>query len=350
MEHIIGIDVASEVCAVTAMSSSGRVILQCMVETKANELKTVIKSVSKPRIVVFEECCQASWLYSIFEPLCDDIIVCNPKKNKDLSGHSKSDKSDSYNLAERARGGHLSRVWHGCEELHILRERLKLYEQLTKESTSLKNQIKAVFRSRGVSVGDAVYAADKRPELVKSLPFDALRQRVLCCGELLDEVSKRREKAKLALVEVARKHPRFDRLMEIPQIGEISAASIIATVGSAKRFRTRKQFWSYCGFAVVTHETGQFAVDEFGRIKQKDRKVRTRGLVRQYNRHLKYVFKNAAVKLCAQDWMEQYEKLRTKGVSVENSRLTIARKISAVALRILKTGEPYDEKLVFCSK
>ena len=350
MGHIIGIDVASEVCSVAVMNQAGKLIMNTRVATSESNLRELVKSVKRPRQVVFEECGQAAWLYTVFEPLSDDVFVCNPKKNRDLSGHSKSDDNDALNLAERARLGALSRVWHGGKSLQALRERLRDYQSLTSESTALKNKIKAVFRNRGIVVGSKAYVPDSRIEVVKSLPHQALRKRVCHLGEVLDVVTRQRTDAEKELVQVARKSPMFNSLTSMPRVGDILGSTILAEVGTPDRFRTRKQFWTYIGLAVTTFETSQFYTDERNFIRKKERKTRTHGLVNQYNRSLKYVFKHVALDLSRFDWRKEFVRLQKSGVVEANARLTLARKAAAIALRLMKTGELYDEALVFAQK
>lgn len=350
MGHYIGLDVASEVTAAAVLTEHGRVLFETKLPTSANNLKQLVKSVKRPRMVILEECCEAKWLYSVLEPLCDDVFVCNPKKNNDLSGHSKSDESDAYNLADRGRGGYLSRVWHGGKQFQVLRERLRLYESLTQESTALKNKIKAVFRSRGIQCGKTAYDGDSRTKAVKLLPLSAHRDRVLRLGAVLDLVTEQRDASLKELIKAVKKDSAFKSLTSIPRIGDIRAAMIVAEVGTPNRFRTRQQFWSYVGLAVTTYETGQYTVDDLGRVRAKERKVRTQGLVRQYNRTLKCVFKEAALQLSRFEWKDEFERLTKSGVKDSSARLTLARKVAAISLRLMKTGELYDEALVFAQK
>ncbi|MEZ4753670.1 MAG: transposase [Bdellovibrionota bacterium] len=350
MKHYIGMDLASEVTTVSVMTKEGKLKMSTAVCTSESNLKQLVKSVKGPKQVVFEECGLASWLYSVLEPVCDDVFVCNPKKNKDLSGNAKGDDSDAFNLAERARLSCLSRVWHGGKHVQALKDRLRDYQVMTKESTALKNRIKAIFRNRGISIGTKAYDQQTRDQALLLLEQQALRTRVTHLGEVLDVVCKQRASAQKELIKVARKSRMFKPLISMPQIGEIHAASIIGEVGEPHRFRTRNQFWSYCGFAVKVYESGEYYADKRGMVRKKDRKATTRGLVSECNRTLKYVFKNVALNLAARDWSHEFERLQESGVYVTNARLTLSRKAAAIALHLMKTGENYDEALVFARK
>ncbi len=70
----------------------------------------------------------------------------------------------------------------------------------------------------------------------------------------------------------------------------------------------------------------------------------TGGLNRNHNRVLKDVFKGAATAAAARPGPLQdfYNELVARGLREEMARLTLARKIAALTLRLWKTGEYYD--------
>lgn len=351
IKHIIGIDVGSEVSSVAVMTLSGRLKMETRIATSEMNLINLVKSIKGSKQVVFEECGQASWLYSFLEPICNNVFVCDPKKNRDLSGSAKSDDRDAFNLAERARVGALSPVWHGGEKLQALRERLRSYETLTKESTVLKNRIKAVFRGRGIKVGAKVYTNEKeRENLKKLLPLIAQREKVGYLFRILDVITEEREKAEKSLVNSAKKNKLYKQLTSIPFIGPFSASAIIAIVGSPNRFRTRGQYWKYVGFSIATYDSSEYCVNERGRIDKKKKPSCTRGLVKQCNKTLKYVYKQAALGLSRNNWKNEFDRLIKSGVRPDNAKLTLARKVAALSLRLMKTGESYEENLVFSSE
>jgi transposase len=70
----------------------------------------------------------------------------------------------------------------------------------------------------------------------------------------------------------------------------------------------------------------------------------TRGLNRNHHPVLKQIFKGAASGATAHPGPLQdlFLALLDRGVRPELARLTLARKLAAIALRTWKTGEPYD--------
>lgn len=119
---------------------------------------------------------------------------------------------------------------------------------------------------------------------------------------------------------------------------------IVATVDTPHRFRTKRQFWSYVGLAVVTRMSSEYEM-KAGRVARRHKPIATRGLNPSCNYRLKTVFVSAAA---AGNRSEPYRRylttLQEKGMRPEMARLTLARKIAAVALHIWKKGESFDPK------
>ncbi len=119
-------------------------------------------------------------------------------------------------------------------------------------------------------------------------------------------------------------------------------AQLIAAVVTPHRFRGKRQFWSYCGLAVVTRSSGDHRlVGE--QVRRKQRAPETRGLTRSHNRTLKYVFKSAALTVSrCEPFKTWYSELLARGLRPELARVTMARKIAAITLAVWKAGENFD--------
>jgi len=72
--------------------------------------------------------------------------------------------------------------------------------------------------------------------------------------------------------------------------------------------------------------------------------VRIRGLNWNHNHEMKNLFKSTATAVSVREgvWREFYLGLLSKGMRPEMARLTLARKIAAITLKIGKKGETFD--------
>ena len=143
----------------------------------------------------------------------------------------------------------------------------------------------------------------------------------------------------------ARRQPGWKFLRTIPFLGPVRVAYLLAILRTPFRFRTKRNLWPYAGLAVVKQSS---ANQEFknGKLQRSRKAPVTRGLNRNHNPMLKSVFKgaaNAAVSK-AGPLREYYEASIARGVDDDLAKVTLARKIAAVALRLWKKGEVFEAK------
>ena len=344
-DKYMGLDVHQAMTVVAVMNADGKIVLETMVPTAAAAIREMIESLSGPLHVTLEETTQAEWLYEVIRDLVSEVVVCDPRRNKLLTEGSKGDKPDARRLAELLRAGMVRSVWHGHEKTRTLKELVRAYETFTRDTNRTMLRIKAIYRSRGIATeGSGVYQATQREQWLGKIGEVGMRQRAAWLYEQLDQVRKLRKQAKAGMLAESRTHRAIALLRSIPQLGPIRSAQIVATADTPYRFRTKRQFWSYSGLGVVTHSSAEY---EFkgGRVQRRSKPVATRGLNPNCNRRLKFVFVSAATAGGRSDpWREYLENLREKGMRPEMARLTLARKIAAVALTIWKKGETFDPK------
>jgi transposase len=162
----------------------------------------------------------------------------------------------------------------------------------------------------------------------------------------LDAVSSLRREARHQLLREARRYAAYKLLAGVPCFGPLRAAQAIAAVGSPYRFRTKRQFWAYCGLAVVMKGSSEYE-QVGGRWGRRSRVARTRGLNEQFSHRLKAVFKGAALGALEDETIRRYyERLRGRGLRAELARVQVARKLAAVSLSMWKRAEGYDASRV----
>src|SRR3984893_18835186 len=103
----IGLDVHKESVSIAVLNSAGKVVMECVIETKASTILQFIDGLRGDVHLTFEEGTWAAWLYDLLKPHVCEVVVCNPRKNALLKDGSKSDRIDARKLAELLRGDHL---------------------------------------------------------------------------------------------------------------------------------------------------------------------------------------------------------------------------------------------------
>ncbi len=138
---------------------------------------------------------------------------------------------------------------------------------------------------------------------------------------------------------------RIARMLETaPGLGPVRVAQMLPIVVTPHRFRTKRQFWAYCGFAVVTHSSSDWVRDQERWVRA--RVTQTRGLNFNHNRMLKAIFKGAATTVIAHTGPNPlraaYDRQLENGTKPNLAKLTVARNVAAIVLAMWKTEETYD--------
>ena len=323
---------------------SGRAVL----ETKAQTLRDYVRGLSGTIHLTFEEGTQSAWLYDLLKPLVAECIVCDPRRNKLLESGNKSDDVDVEKLSELLYLGRLRAVYHGDQGTRALKELAHSYEALVKDNTRIKNRLKAIFRGRGISYeGGEIYDSRQQETWLGKLSEPGVRERARQLYEQLEQLEGWVATARLQMLRESRKQKAKKILEQIPTLGEISVAQLMATVDTPFRFRSKRQFWTYCGLAVVRHTSSDYRFEQ-GELRRRAQPGPTRGLNRNYNRRLKRLFKSAALTGSVKGpFKPYYERLLARGLDPELAQVTLARKIAAITLTLWKKGASFDrQKLV----
>ena len=340
----IGMDVHQASISIAVRDAGGKLVMESLIETKAATILEFFQGLKGTLCVTFEEGTSAAWLYDLLKPHVVKVIVCDPRKNALLKTGNKNDRVDARKLSHLLHAGLLTPVYHGESGVRTLRELARSYLTLTKDLTRVMNRLKALYRSWAIPcVGEKVYSPRHRSAWLEQLSEAGVRRRAEQLYQQLDILLQIRREARRELLRESRKHPAHELLRQIPQLGPIRVALLIALVQTPHRFRTKRQLWAYCGLALQTRSSGEYRFTA-GQLQHSNRLPALRGLNTNHNHDLKNVFKSAAthVSTSPDALGDFYRNLLAKGMKPAMARLTLARKMAAIVLAIWKKGERFD--------
>jgi len=142
-EKYIGLDVHQATIVVAVTDSSGKLMMESILETEAATILQFFAGLRGTLSVTFEEGTWSVWLYDLLNPHVDKLVVCNPRKNALLKDGNKSDRIDACKLAELLRGNQLKSVYHGETGVRMLRELSRSYLTIVKDLSRVMNRLKA---------------------------------------------------------------------------------------------------------------------------------------------------------------------------------------------------------------
>lgn len=340
MDRYIGLDVHAASTTVAVMGPTGKHVKEQVVETNGKALIEALKLVSGRRHVCLEEGAQAEWLHEILKPHAEEIVVAKVESSRG----QKSDRRDAFALAELLRTDAITtRVFKDTGSFGALREACRVHAMITGDVVRTKNRIKSIFRSRGISTDSSVYSKLERPAWLKKLPANK-RVPAESLYDELDHQEELKDRCEEHLVREARRHPFARKLETCPGFGPVRAAQLMAVTITPHRFRTKRQFWSYCGLGIVMRSSSDWVrgVDnKWVRAKV----ATTRGLNFNHNHLAKHVLKAAATTVVAQPTSPlglAYRRLLDAGTKPNLAKLTVARRLAAIVLAMWKQGEEYQ--------
>src|SRR5262249_47426884 len=139
-------DVHTEATVIAVVNSSGKLVMESIVETKASSILQFIHGLEGELHVTGEEGPWAAGLYVWPQPQVHKMLVCDPRRNALLKEGNKSDQIDAQKLANLLRTGMLRPVYHGEHGLRTLRELGRSYQTISQDLNRVMNRVKALYR------------------------------------------------------------------------------------------------------------------------------------------------------------------------------------------------------------
>ena len=172
----IGMDIHQESISIAVRNAAGKIVLECVIETKANAILDFIHGLRGDLQITFEEGTWATWLYDLLKPHVTKLVVCDPRKHSRQG--NKNDRIDARELSDRLYLNKLSSVDHGGAGVRTLRELARSYLTIRKDLARVMSRVKAIYRSWGIPcAGKQVYAPRHRAEwLAKISEVGVLRR------------------------------------------------------------------------------------------------------------------------------------------------------------------------------
>src|ERR1700736_793205 len=162
-EKYIGMDGHQATISVAVMDAHGKLIMECLLETKAATIVEFIQGLHGSLSLTFEEGTSAAWLHDLLKPHVNRLVVCDPRKAALLKDGNKSDRIDARKLAEMLRTNQLKPVYHGEHGIRTLKELGRSYLTITKDVTRSMNRIKALYRSWAIPCAATTFSPPVHP-------------------------------------------------------------------------------------------------------------------------------------------------------------------------------------------
>jgi transposase len=265
----IGLDIHRDFAEV-AIGEEGEIRSPGRIEMTPEALELFAQSLGADDRVALEVSGNAWEVARIIRPHVARVVVVSPTDTGIRSARAKTDRLDARALAKLLAAGSLDSVWVPDEQTQAMRRRLQRRSQLVRVRTKAKNEIHAALMRRLIpkpAVSDLFGIKGRRWLEEVELPA-AERETVDGCLRQLDFCESEIAAIECAIAAEALKSPEVLRLMTVPGVNVITAATFMAAIGEIGRFADRKKLVGYLGLDPKVRESGTTAASRARISKQ----------------------------------------------------------------------------------
>jgi transposase len=255
----IALDVHRDFCEV-AIKDGDEVRSAGRLKTNRAELELFAQSLGRDDQVALEASGPSLQVKRLIEPHVGRVVIANTRKLRAIAeAKVKTDKVDARTLCELLAAGFLPQVFGPAEETRALRRRLSRRAALVRQRTRSKNELHAVLARnlKGRPPMTDVFGVRGREWLeALELPADE-RETVAGCLRQVDFLDREVSQSERVLARSALDSEEIRRLMSVPGVNLVSAATFWATVGDVGRFSSPKKLVSYVGLDPRVRQSGE---------------------------------------------------------------------------------------------
>jgi transposase len=253
----IGLDVHRDFCEV-AIWEAGELRSAGRIETSPEALELFASSLGSDDRVALEVTGNAWEIARLLEPHVAQVLVVSPSDTGIRQARAKTDRLDARTLAKLLATGSLEGLWLPDERTRAMRRRLARRSQLVKARTRAKNEVHAALIRRLVpkpQVSDLFGLAGRRWLEQLELPAEE-RETVDGCLRQIDFLELELAELERVIAQAALESAEARRLMTVPGVNVITAASFLAAIGDIRRFRSQRKLVGYLGLDPRVRQSG----------------------------------------------------------------------------------------------
>jgi transposase len=253
----VALDVHRDFCEV-AIVAEGRLRSAGRIATRPEALELFAQSLDRRDRVALEVTGNAWEIARIIEPHVARVIVVSPSDTGIRQARAKTDRLDARALARLLWAGQLDGVWTPDERIRAMRRRLSRRAQLVRARSRAKNEIHAVLMrclkdrppaSDLFGVKGRRWLAEQQLPLTERETVDSALRQVGFLDAEIAEVEQR-------IAAEALSWPEVKRLMTVPGVNMIVAATFMAATGDIRRFPDRRKLTAYLGLDPRVRQSG----------------------------------------------------------------------------------------------
>ena len=253
----VALDVHLDFCEV-AIVEDGEVRSAGRIETKPEQIELFASSLGPDDRVALEVTGNAWEIARTIEPHVAEVLVVSPSDTGIRQARAKTDRLDARTLARLLAAGSLDGVWVPDRWTWVMRRRLSRRSQLVWARSRAKNQVHAVLMRQLVGrppVAD-LFGVKGRRWLSELQLAPEESETVSAAMRQIEFFEKEIAEVEQLIALAAMESAEIKRLMSVPGVNVIVAASFMAAIGNIHRFQSPRKLVGYLGLDPRVHQSG----------------------------------------------------------------------------------------------
>jgi transposase len=262
MERVstLGIDLAKSSFVVCGLDKAGKQVLR----SEFNRHKFAEFIAKTDACEVFMEACGSAhfWGRKLREA-GHSVNLIAAQKVVGFRKCNKNDRNDAYAIAVAGKCPGMEFVSVKSVEQQDIQSLVRIRARLIYRQTALVNEMRGLLAEYGMTIGEGITPfRSKMSEMANGSIGDypgitpTIFQCVISANEELLDITDRVEKHEALIHELTKKDERCRRIQEIPGVGPLSAATVIASVTNPDAYRNGRQFAASIGLTPRHVQTG----------------------------------------------------------------------------------------------
>jgi len=255
--RVVGMDIHRSFAQV-AILEDGRIITELRVELVHERVVRFGRTLDPDDEVVIETTGNSAAVERLMRPYVKRVIVANPRLVRAIAyARVKTDKIDAAVLAKLHASGFLPEVWVADDDTLCRRRQTTERMGVLEQAVRTKGRIHAILHANLIPKYKGHLFGKAGREWLNGLPLPDEERAIL--GRLVNElgrISGQLAELDKVIAQQALDDPRARRLMTIPGIGPVVAATVLASIGDVLRFATPEKLSSYFGLTPKVRQSG----------------------------------------------------------------------------------------------
>jgi len=274
--QVVGMDLHRRRSVLVRMTEDGRRLGTTRITNSPAELRNAIGAAGPAPRVVLEATYGWPWAADVLAAAGAEVHLAHPLGVRAYSARRvKNDARDAGDLADLLRMGRLAEAWIAPPFYRQLRELTRYRRKLTGLRTSCKDQVHAVLAALGIPVTCSdlfgKWGSAWLDQLALPQPYAG---KVASLRSLIGALDGEITALATAIAQQLDGHRGYAAIQELPGIGPVLSAVIVAEIGDVHRFASPGRLCSWAGLTP--------------RHRESDTKVRRGHITRQGPRALRW--------------------------------------------------------------